>query len=319
MEVPEPRVANPYVFIVGCPRSGTTLLQRMLDAHSKIAMTPEESHWIPRMYHKRKLTPGGLVTPGLISRLQEVPRFLALGISQDDLLKLAGNGQPVSYSAFVTGIFDLYGESQAKELVGDKTPDHVRWLDTLHALWPKARVVHLIRDGRDVWLSITNWRKAHGKNPGTFPTWKDDPVSTTALWWELNVRLGQQFGSILGPELYYEVRYESLVSHPEAECVALCAFLDLPYDDAMLRFHEGKTKTEPSLSAKDAWLPVTPGLRDWKSQMPGEDIKRFEAAVGELLNELGYARAFPQARREQLENASRIRELFTRDPRWFRF
>src|SRR5215472_17428060 len=44
MEVPERRVANPYVFIVGCPRSGTTLPQRMLDAHPKIAMTPEESH-----------------------------------------------------------------------------------------------------------------------------------------------------------------------------------------------------------------------------------------------------------------------------------
>ena len=312
-------MSNPFVFIVGCPRSGTTLLKRMVNAHSKIAMPPEESHWIPRMYHKRKLTPGGLVTPMLISRLMALPRFLALGISHDELLKLAGNGQPVSYSTFVSGIFDLYASAQGKELVGDKTPDHVRWLDTLHALWPKARVVHLIRDGRDVCLSIANWPKAHGKNPGTFPTWKDDPVSTTALWWELNVRLGRQFGSSLGPELYCELRYESLVSNPDGECAALCSFLGLPYEDAMLRFHEGKTQTDPGLSSKEAWLPVTPGLRDWKSQMPGEDIERFEAAAGELLDELGYARAFPQPRQEQLESASRIRESFTRDPRWFRF
>jgi hypothetical protein len=312
-------MSNPFVFIVGCPRSGTTLLKRMVNAHSKIAMTPEESHWIPRMYHKRKLTPGGLVTPMLISRLLALPRFVTLGISRDELLKLAGNGQPVSYSTFVTGIFDLYGRRQGKELVGDKTPDHVRWLDTLHDLWPKARVVHLIRDGRDVCLSIANWPKAQGKNPGTFPTWKDDPVSTTALWWELNVRLGRQFGSSLRSELYYELRYESVVSHPETECVALCSFLDLPYEEAMLRFHEGKTKAEPGLSSKDAWLPVTAGLRDWKSQMPGDDIERFEAAAGERLDELGYPRAFPQPGQEQLENASRIRESFTHDPRWFRF
>jgi sulfotransferase family protein len=310
---------NPYVFIVGCPRSGTTLVRRMLNAHPEIAMTPEESHWIPRMLHKRKLTPGGLVTPELISRLLALPRFVAFGISREELLKLAGSGQPVSYSAFVTGIFDFYGRAQGKALVGDKTPDNVRWLDTLHALWPEARIVHLIRDGRNVCLSIANWPKGHRKNPGTIPTWKDDPVSTTALWWELNVRLGRQFGSSLGPGLYYELRYESLVSNAERECVALCAFLGLPYNNGMLRFHEGKMKAEPGLSAKEAWLPATPGLRDWKSQMPGEHIERFEAAAGELLDELGYLRAFPRPQPDQLESACKIRESFTRNHRWYRF
>jgi sulfotransferase family protein len=312
-------MTNPFAFIVGCPRSGTTLLQRMVNAHPKMTMTPEESHWIPRLYHKRKLTPGGLVTPELISRLLSIPRFVAWGMKREELLKLAGNGRPVSYAAFVTGIFDLYGKAQGKELVGDKTPDHVRWLDTLHALWPDARVVHLIRDGRDVCLSIANWPKAHRKNPGTFATWKDDPVSTSALWWELNVRLGRQVGSSLGPQLYCELRYESLVSHSERECRALCSFLGLPYDNAMLRFHEGKTKTEPGLSAKDAWLPVIPGLRNWKSQMPREDIERFEASAGELLDELGYPRAFPDRRQDRLKTASRVRETLARDPRWPRF
>lgn len=311
-------MSNPYVFIVGCPRSGTTLLKRMVDAHSKVAMI-EESHWIPRVHHKPKLTSGGFVTRELLSQLLENPRFVALGISRHELMGLAGNDQPVPYSEFVTSIFDLYGRARGKELVGDKTPDHVRWLDSLHALWPKARVVHLIRDGRDVCLSIANWPKAQRKNPGTFPTWKEDPVSTTALWWELNVRLGLQFACLLGPNLFYEMRYESLVSHPETECAALCSFLGLPYDAAMLRFYQGKTQTERGLSSKDAWLPVTPGLRDWKSQMPRQDIERFEAAAGGLLNELAYPRDFPQPGQELLENASRIRESFTRDPRWFRF
>ncbi len=309
-------MTNPFVFIVGCPRSGTGLLRRIVDAHAQIAITPE-SHWIPRCFEKRRgLTPEGLVTPKLISHLLEHPRFAHLHIGREELVRLMGTGEPMSYSSFVTAVFDLYGKAQGKALVGDKTPGYVRRLPTLHALWPMARVVHLIRDGRDVCLSMMSWPRAHQKRPGAFATWKDDPVSTTALWWELNVRLGQQAGNLLGPESYYEIRYECLVNHPAEECAALCAFLGLPYDDAMLRFHEGRTRTDPGLDAKAAWLPITPGLRDWRSQMPAEDVERFEAAAGELLNELDYPRAFPRPRPESLESAARIRDLLAQDPSW---
>ena len=64
----------------------------------------------------------------------------------------------------------------------------------------------------------------------------------------------------------------------------------MPYADTMLEFHEGRTKTKPGLDAKRAWLPITSGLRDWRSEMPTEDLERFEAAAGDLLDELGYER-----------------------------
>ncbi len=226
---------------------------------------------------------------------------------------------PVSYSSFVTDIFDLYGRRKGKALVGDKTPAYVRRLDTLHALWPEARFVHLIRDGRAVCLSVANWPKAYqADKPGSYVTSMEDPASTIAFWWELNVRRGRQVGGSVQPGLYYEIRYESLISCPREECVSLCAFLGLRYDDAMLRFHEGRTRSGPGLSAKHAWLPITPGLRDWRSQMPAEDVERFEAAAGELLDELGYARAFPRPRRDRLEGASRMRRLLAQDSAWIR-
>src|SRR5215472_1433593 len=154
---------NPYVFIVGCARSGTTLLERMVDAHPEIAIT-HQWHTIPRVFEKRKgLTAEGLVTPELISHLLELPWFTRMGISREGLLKLMGNGQSVHYSDFVTGIFELYGKAQGKALVGDKTPNYVRKMRMLHALWPRARFVHLIRDGRDVCLSVANWP---GAGPG---------------------------------------------------------------------------------------------------------------------------------------------------------
>lgn len=307
---------NPYVFIVGCPRSGTTLLQRIVNAHPQIAIMPE-AQWIPRRFKERKgLTPEGMVLPGLIPLLVEHPRFADLHFDPEELPKLLETGEVVSYADFVSRIFDHYGQHKGKALVGNKTPGFVRRLDAFHLLWPKARFVHLIRDGRDVCLSMADWPKAQLKHPGDFATWKDDRVSTAAFWWELHVRDGRRAGNSLGPELYYEVRYESLVKNPAEECAALCAFLGLPYDEAMLQFHEGKSNRDPGLSAKHAWLPVTPGLRDWRSQMRAEDVERFEGAVGELLDELSYPRAFPYPRHESLEEAGRVRDLLARDPRW---
>src|SRR5260370_10638205 len=158
-EVLDGTMANPYVFIVGCPRSGTTLLGRMLNAHPQIAIT-RESHWIPRLFEERKeLTPEGLVTSQLIPRLLEDPRFTRWQVDHEKLEALLATGQPVPYPQFVAHIFDLYGELTAKALVGNKTPWFVRRLLLLHSLSPTARFVHLIRDGRDVCLSMVPWSK----------------------------------------------------------------------------------------------------------------------------------------------------------------
>ena len=127
----------------------------------------------------------------------------------------------------------------------------------MHDLWPETKFVHLIRDGRDVCLSMMNWKKADS-SAGQFSAWKEDRVSTGALWWELNVRLGRQDGGSLAPELYHEVHYEALVSEPEETCANLCDFLGLSYDDAMLRFHEGREIADPDLDAKKGWRPLTP-------------------------------------------------------------
>jgi hypothetical protein len=255
-----------------------------------------------------------MIKPKVIRRLLAHPKFARLNIGREELMRLAGNGKLTTYAILVSRIFDLYGTVRGRTLVGDKTPDYVRQIETLHALWPRARFVHLIRDGRDVALSMMEWPKVHPK-PGDFVTWQEDPISTAALWWELNVRLGRQAGSALGPDLYYEMRYESLVWHPREESAALCEFLGVPYDDAMLRFWEGEAESDPDLEKKRAHQPVTPGLRDWRSQLSPEDNERFEAAAGALLDELGYPRAVRNPGVEALEHAARHRHLLAQDPR----
>jgi len=304
---------NPFVFIVGCPRSGTTLLRHIVGAHSQIAITPE-AYWIPKWFEKRKgLAPNGGVTPELIAELIAYPKFNLFHLAPEDLSALLRDKESLPFASFVTGIFDLYGKKRGKPLVGNKTPDAVRKMDTLHTLWPMACFVHLIRDGRDVALSFFNWRQVGQKKPGTFATWKDDRASTIALWWELHVRRGQAAGRTLGPELYYEMRYESLVAHPQRECAALCEFLGVPFEDAMLRFHENRPDEERAFEPKHGWRPIAAGARDWKTQMAPGEVERFEAAAGTLLDELGYPRAFPELRPGAVEHAIQIRNLLANE------
>ncbi|HEX5914904.1 MAG TPA: sulfotransferase, partial [Rubrobacter sp.] len=140
----------------------------------------------------------------------------------------------------------------------------------------------------------------------------EDQVTTAGLWWEWHVRLGREDGASLAPNLYHEVRYEELVSRPAKTCETLCDFLGLPYDEGILKFHEHMP--DPCFYVKqNKWRPIVTGLRDWRTQMPAQDLERFEAAAGELLEALGYPRAVPDPPEDMMENTSRIRNSFRRD------
>ncbi len=298
---------NPYVFLVGCPRSGTTLLRRLADAHPQLAVA-RGTRWLARTFEfRRGLTEDGYVMPKLVERLGADPfRMERLALREEDLEGLLAPGERLSFADFGTRLYDLYAGRHGKPHAGDKTPGFVRYLPLLHELWPSARFAHIIRDGRDVCLSVLDWRK----DATGFSTFDRDPVTTVAVWWEWYTRLGLEGAGELEPGLCHEVRYESLVAAPEEECERLCTFLDLPYDDAMLRFHEGRVRDEPGLDAKRAWRPVTPGLRTWRAQLPREEIARFEAAAGELLDELGYERATGSVARGEEARAERVRMAF---------
>jgi hypothetical protein len=298
---------NPYVFFVGCPRSGTTVLGRIGDGHPQLAVV-HETRWIPRCFEWREgLTPEGLVTRSLFTRLHDPRALKPLQIDENEIAELVRESGGVHFATFVTSLFDLYGERKGKPFVGDKSPGYVRYLELLHGLWPKAKFVHIVRDGRDVCLSVLDWRKGATR----FSTFADDPITTTAVWWEWYVQLGREGrGRLDDRGLFHEVRYETLVAEPEPECIRLCEFLGLPYEPSMLRFHEGRTRSKPGLSTKASWLPVTSGLRDWRSAMEPDDVVRFESAAGDLLEELGYPRAAPSLPKRALERAARIRERF---------
>lgn len=285
--------ASPLLFVVGCPRSGTTMLERMLDAHRDLAMT-HETHWVTKHAKRgRDLTREGFLRPDTLDALYADHRFVRMAPPRDQIERTLRQG-PLKYRRFVRLVFDHFRRSRGKRFVGDKsTGGYLRDIDRLLEVCPNSRIVHLVRDGRDVCLSMLNWPK-NARAAGRFPMFADDPVATTAAWWQWHVRAGIEQGRSLSGGAYRELRYEELVQEPDRQCAMLCEFLGLEYDPAMARFHDGRSSPSTGKSANAAWLAPTPGLRDWRTQMSDEQIAMFEAIAGDTLAMLGYERWFPR-------------------------
>ena len=278
-------LSNPFMFVVGCPRSGTTLLQRMLDNHPQLTVA-NDTHFITQAA-KRVLREDSqpLLTTELIEAVKSYRRLYRLGLNDQEVESAAKNCQ--TYAEFVSRLYELRGKKNHKPLSGEKTPDYCRKMPALHTLFPTARFVEIVRDGRNTALSALDWATRF-KSLGKWALWNEDPVGTCALWWRWQAGAGQRDGLVLGDEVYYQVKYEDLVENPKKELQAITTFLDLPFSDAMSNYYIGKTKHTPGLSAKSAWLPPTRNLRDWRKDMPVEDVNVFEGIAGDLLRDKGY-------------------------------
>ncbi len=257
----------------------------MLDNHPQLAVA-NDTHFITRAA-KRTLRrdPQPLLTPELVKAVQSYRRFYRMGLGEEQVNNAAGNCS--TYAEFVGRLYALRGKRKQKPLSGEKTPDYCRKLPLLHGLFPDARFVHIIRDGRDTALSTLNWATG-SKGPGKWSLWQEDPLGTCALWWRWQAGSGHRDGQLLADNHFYQVRYEDLVDEPEKELQAIAGFLNIPYSGAMANYHAGKTRNRPGLSAKSAWLPPVRNLRDWQKDMSPEDIGVFEGIAGPLLRENGY-------------------------------
>lgn len=275
---------NPYLFVVGCLRSGTTLLQRMLDAHPDLAVG-YDSHFIPRPVEDLPLGFDPPLTEELVNRVASHRRFSKLGLAEETVEEARRSSS--TYAEFVISLYDAFARLHGKPLAGEKSPGYCRHLPHLHGLFPWARTIHLLRDGRDIALSVLDW----GKGPKKLELAQREPVAACALWWRRDVLAGRRYGARLGPSHYREVGYETLVAAPEETLRALASFLELPYDDRMARYHEGKTRA--GRTAKSSWLEPTAGLRDWRRQMSPRDVELFEALAGDALEAVGYERVSP--------------------------
>jgi hypothetical protein len=188
----------------------------------------------------------------------------------------------------IAAVYETYAARHGKSRWGDKTPMYMQQLPLLERLFPDAHYVHLIRDGRDAAVSflampegIVTKTWAHPRSPADF-----------ACQWRSEVEAARALGRRVGPQRYLEVRYETLVADPAAEVERICAFAGLPFEPAMLDY-AGNVDVSAKPHQQSLTRPPTAGLRDWRTELTGEDEAGFEAVAGDLLSELGYEARSP--------------------------
>jgi hypothetical protein len=251
--LPEPQHVFP--FVVGCSRSGTTLLRAMLNSHPELAVPPESHFALARSARS------------LRRALRREPWFALWEIAAPDVRRL-------DCADAVRALFAAYAATRRKPRYADKTPHYVSHLPRLAARFPEARFVHVVRDGRDVALSLLE------------VPWGPDTIEEAALLWRRRVLEGRAAG--LPTARYRELRYDALVADPERQLRALAAWLELDYDAAMLAYPDHSLTVPHPEHHRRLGLAPTPGLRDWRREMAPEDAARFEAVAGDALAELGY-------------------------------
>ncbi|MGH9120050.1 MAG: sulfotransferase family protein [Acidimicrobiales bacterium] len=274
----------PFLLVVGCGRSGTTVLRTVLDSHPELAVAHEGRFVVPLgLRRARYERPGGFDGERFVHDMAgDAAVRTNLGLDDDELRTLIGERPVVDFPDAARRVFARYASKRGKPRYGDKMPGYVLRIPLLAAMFPEARLVHIIRDGRDVALSSM----AIDGNA-------KDPVEL-AINWTTRVGAGRAAGRDLGRGRYREVRYEALVAEPEPVASELCEFLDLDFEPAMLRFFERADGVPAKVQAnpRHARLaePLSPGRRSWRTEMSTADLERFEAVAGARLDELGYER-----------------------------
>lgn len=269
-----------FTFIVGCGRSGTTLLRAMLDSHGSLAIPPESYFVVPALR-----TTQGQLTPVQVGRLLDTilafPSFAEWQLPADRVRAQVLAAPPTSASGVVRELYSIYAGEQGKQHYGDKTPYHVLHIGLLASAFPDARFVHLLRDGRDVASSLV---QSH---------FGPENLAEGFLFWRRHVESGLAQGRALPSERYLEVRYEDLVAAPDDTLGRLTRFLDLDYDHAMLSYHERAEELLGGMRRADhlqgIHRPVGP-VKDWRTHMAPDDVVLFDLLAGDLAADLGYER-----------------------------
>src|SRR5579875_1073734 len=245
------------IFIVGCPRSGTTLLRRMIDSHPNISCGPET---------------------GFLADLERAERLNWERIVRFGVSRRQWHQQAADYFEW---LHLQYMHAQGKRRWADKTPSYALFLDYIDQLFPTAQVVHIIRDGRDVVASHRD-------------RWGIRSANRAVRAWPLHVGKARAWGQGQPGSRYYELRYEALVAEPEAVLRPLVAWLGEPWDDRVMAFGEFEHARGPNLSGP---TPGAANRSDVYRSSVGAGSRRrrdlpqrlaLEVTAGGLLRDLGY-------------------------------
>lgn len=293
------------VFIGGCDRSGTTLLGALLGSHSECLCVPESQFKIEMLrytdWHK-----GDVDIVNVLKLTRNLFRFKLWGIDIElDSVPLKQIGS--SYPELINWIVKKYGEKHGKpnpSIWVDHTPSNTRYASTLFGLFPEARMIHIVRDGRAVASSIMPLE------------WGPNTINNAARYWVEKVAYGLAAELFWGEKRVQRIMYEELVQSPETTLKEMCCWLNIDYQNNVIKACEfivpRYTRSQHALVGKK---PNAERASAWEKELTHRQIEVFENLTGDFLNHLRYrpsygAKARPMTKLER--RILRIKETLMR-------
>ncbi len=262
-----------YFFIVGYPRSGTTLLSVLLDRHTRLCVPPETAFFDDVAPSLRWRSNAALMRVlGKWRRLGELN--LEPEMVRQRLGRTRGGAGEV-----LAAILDLYALSRGKARCGEKTPQHLRHVPTILRHFPDAKIICMLRDGRDAALSLSD-----------MPWWQQQGLAAAAKLWKRNVRLMEKFNRKYSSQ-FVILRYEDLIVHPEEVLSRIMDYLGEVFELAQLR---SETPSYVVLPRSKDWKgkalqPIDPRcIIHRRSKARAEDLAFLERTLRDELRRYGY-------------------------------
>lgn len=286
---------NNPIFIIGNPRSGTTLLRLILDSHPELVVPPECGFlvWWRSKYKdwsvedsrsKKKLD--AVLKDFRTSKKMETWELDFAALSTYILERM-----PKNYGELGACLYEFYSLKINGEVLrwGDKNNFYIKEIPTIHLIHPEAQFLFITRDGRDVACSYRelNRRDIQSRYAPRLP----DDICEIAQEWATNNRKALQD---LGKDEIrrHWVRYEDLVSEPEDAVRSICEFLGVEFFHRQLDFFKSSSSGEPKefLQWKEnIRKPIqTTSVGRYKDELTEDQIMRFQEKAGAMLKALGY-------------------------------
>lgn len=276
------RVEDQLFFIVGCGRSGTTLLQSMLLSHPSVVIPPETKFYGAFVERSRRLPPSLRDDHELRKAAHIVwddQRRRGIDTNEDALYRLALASRRDA-NGLLLALLAAYAIANRAERVGEKSPIHTHYVGELSEAFPAAKFIHIMRDPRAVMLS----RMTAGFGTSL--------IGPNIRRWKRAAQMHYDFAEALGPSRYLLVKYEDLVTNPRDTLEKVCKLIKLEMLPGMLEPHKREKKGFAERSSQ--WMsntlkPIsTSSLEKWKTAMKPQHIALTEHALGEDMQRFGY-------------------------------
>lgn len=289
---------NRMFFIAGTSRSGSTLLQSMLNSHSEMVIPPE-THFFHSFAHLenefRKAAPKGPFPKKIIDFwYDQKTRIRDLGLDKSEVLTLAKKLGVESPLDLFTAQLTLYRKQRDKRIIGEKTPRHILQEEEILNAYPKAKIITMFRDPRAASYSEI---KADFGSPS---------VAVTTRRWRKYVEMHERLQRELPSNQYMMLRYSDLIADVPGVLQSICDFLGVKFEETMLEYYKRDEIgfAEGEKSWKEGTLkPIQKNKNEeWKSALKDWQIALIEDTAGKYLQKLGY--------RENGKSLSIVKKLF---------